>query len=401
MMVACDLIRMVLIAVVAVPGIPVWVLLALLFGTALANPPFQAARSALLPQVLTGDRFVLGLSLQQSTGQAAQVVGFAAGAALAGFYPRLALVINAVTFGLSALLIRVGVTDRRPIGRPEGRHILRETAEGYEIIFRSPIMRSIALVVFATMFFGIVPEGLAAVWAANLSANRAEAGWMQGLIMIANPIGFIVGGLVMGRLVPPAVRRRLIPSFAVLAPLMLVPALFSPPVTTIAVMAALCGFAIAGMLPAANGLFVQVLPSGYRARAFGVMQSGMQVAQGIAVLVTGGLADQFGPPTAVGAWSVAGVVVVLLMVLQWPSQVMIDAALGAQQPPADPPPASRAQPVQVPNGAQPADRAPAPCQAQAADRAQSRSRAEAPGQAQAADRAQSRSRAEAPGQAQA
>jgi predicted MFS family arabinose efflux permease len=331
-MVTCDLIRMVLIVLVAVPRLPVWAMLGLLFGTALLNPPFQAARSALLPQVLMGDRFVVGLALQQSTGQAAQVIGFAAGAALAGFYPRLALVVNAATFGLSALLIRLGVRDRRPIDLPEERrNILRETADGYQIIFRSPIMRTISLVVVATMFFGVVPEGLAAAWAAELSDTRAHAGWVQALIMVANPIGFIIGGLVIGRLIRPALRRRLVPLFAVLVPLALVPALLSPPVFVIALMAATCGFAIAGMFPAANGIFVQVLPPGYRARAFGVMQSGVQLAQGVGVLATGVLADRFALPTVVGAWSIVGVVVVLVMVLQWPAGATIDAAVGAGQ----------------------------------------------------------------------
>lgn len=345
-MVACDLIRMVLIGLVAVPGLPVWVMLALLFATALANPPFQAARSALLPQVLVGDRFVVGLSLQQSTGQAAQVIGLAAGASLAGFYPRLALLINAVTFGLSAPLIRFGVSDRRPIGVPaERRHILRETADGYKVIFRSPIMRAIALVVFATMFFGIVPEGLAAGWADELAGTRADAGWMQGLIMVANPIGFIVGGLVIGRFVPPDLRRRLIPPFAVLTPLALVPSLFNPSVFGIAAMAAVAGFAIAGMFPAANGIFVQVLPPGYRARAFGVMQSGVQLAQGLAVLATGALSELIALPKAVGAWSVAGVLLVLVMALTWPSRATIDAAIEAVRSAGSRPGAAEPEPL--------------------------------------------------------
>jgi MFS family permease len=332
MMVACDLIRMILIGLVAVPGLPVWVMFLLLFGTAMANPPFQAARSALLPQILVGDRFVVGLAIQQSTGQAAQVVGFAAGSALVGINPRLALLINAVTFGLSALLIRLGVEDRRPIGTPVTRQpLLRETAEGFRVILRSRIMRSIAILVFATMFFGVVPEGLAAVWAADLADTRVQAGWMQAMIMVANPIGFIVGGVVIGRLVRPERRRRLIPLFAVLTPLALVPALLSPPVFVISAMAAVCGFAIAGMFPAANGLFVQVLPAGYRARAFGVMQSGVQVAQGLAVLAVGVLADRYALPTVVGVWSIAGALLVLVVALRWPSPKEIESGVAEAQ----------------------------------------------------------------------
>ena len=79
---------MALIALVAIPGLPVAAMLLLVFLTTLANPPSQAARSALLPLILPGDRVVLGLSINQSTGQAAQVVGYAAGAGLAAVNPR-------------------------------------------------------------------------------------------------------------------------------------------------------------------------------------------------------------------------------------------------------------------------------------------------------------------------
>jgi MFS family permease len=94
-------------------------------------------------------------------------------------------------------------------------------------------------------------------------------------------------------------------------------------------MAAVCGFAIAGMFPAANGLFVQVLPAGYRARAFGVMQSGVQVAQGVAVLGVGVLAERYALPTVVGVWSIAGALLVLVVALRWPSpgQIESDVAL--------------------------------------------------------------------------
>lgn len=335
-MVVCDLLRMLLIGLVALPGMPLWGMFALLLGTAMANPPFQAARSALLPQVLTGDRLVLGLAMQQSTGQAAQIIGFAAGSTLAGIDPRTALMVNSLTFGISALLIRFGLHDRRPIGISAARRpLLRETADGFRIIWNSRVMRGIAILVFATMFFGVVPEGLAAGWAQTLAGGRGNTGWMQAVIMVASPIGMIVGGLVVGRLLSSEQRRRAIPVFAVLTPLALVPALFAPPVYVVSLMAFVCGFMGASMFPAANGLFVEVLPAGYRARAFGVMQTGVQVAQGVAVLATGVMADRFPLPVVVGAWSVGGVLLTLAVALRWPSNAEIGQEIEANRRAAD------------------------------------------------------------------
>ncbi|MBY8873242.1 MFS transporter [Micromonospora sp. PLK6-60] len=328
-MVAADLARMVLMALVAIKGLPVAAVLTLLFLVTLANPPSQAARSALLPVILPGDRVVLGLSLNASAGQAAQVVGYLVGASIAVVNPTVALLLNATTFGLSALLVRFGVRDHPAAMTAAHRsHLLRETAQGFQMVFGTPIMRAIALLVFASMLFSIVPEGLAAAWADD-HHDGMQAGLSQAVIMAANPVGFILGGLLIGRMVAPARRLRLIRPLAVFSPLVLVPAFLNPPPTVVALLAAACGFAVAGLLPTANGLFVQVLPDGYRARAFGVMATGVQVIQGAAVLVTGLLAERFPIPKVVGVWSAAGVLLMLLITLRWPSAAAVDAAVRA------------------------------------------------------------------------
>ncbi|MBQ0893821.1 MFS transporter [Micromonospora sp. U56] len=329
-MVVCDLIRMALMALIALPGVPVWVILALLFATTLANPPSQAARSALMPAILTGDRLVLGLSLNASSAQAAQVVGYLLGAALAAVNPTAALLINAATFAGSAALTRFGVRDREPAMTAAHRsHLLRETGQGFQIVFGTPVLRAIAVLVFSAMLFSIVPEGLAAAWAGERSGDGLDSGVAQAIIMAANPVGFILGGLVVGRAVAPARRLALMRPLAVIAPLVLVPTLLDPPPVVVALLAAACGFAAAGLLPTANGLFVRALPNGYRARAFGVMATGMQVIQGASVLVTGLLADRFSIPLVVGLWSAAGVVLMLVTALRWPDGETIDAAVAA------------------------------------------------------------------------
>ena len=62
--------------------------------------------------------------------------------------------------------------------------------------------------VFALTTFTILPEGLAAGWAALFHADPAARGFDQGLIMAAGPVGFVVGGLIVGRLVRPVPPRR-------------------------------------------------------------------------------------------------------------------------------------------------------------------------------------------------
>jgi MFS family permease len=292
------------------------------------NPPAQAARSATLPLILTRDRLVLGIAVNQSSGQAAQVVGYMAGAVIAAYNARLALLINAATFLTSAIILRYGVRDRPPAMLTEYRsRLVREAGDGFRIVFGTPALRAIAMLVFASMLFSIVPEGLAIGWASQLAEGERQRGLYQGLIMVANPVGYLLGGLLIARLVPPAVRRRLIRVFAVVAPLALVPAVWSPPVGGVIAMTVICGFAVAGMMPATNALFVQALPNGFRARAFGVMQSGVQVTQGVAVLATGLLAGAFPLPVVVGLWSLAGVGLMIVVASRWPRPEVFTAAI--------------------------------------------------------------------------
>ncbi|GGK38284.1 MFS transporter [Pilimelia terevasa] len=335
-MILCDLARMVTMALVAIPGIPIPLMLLLLFLTSLATPPAQAARSATLPEILNRDQLVVGIALASTFGQVMQIAGYVAGGLLSSVAAREAIVLNAATFGLSALIIWRGVR-LRPAAPQERRHLLRETAAGFRLVFGRPTLRAIALVVFGTALFSVVPEGLAPGWAGHLSADATGYGVAQSVIMAANPIGFVIGSLVVTRTLRPHLRETLVPVFAVLTPACLVPALIDPSLTWVAVMTLLCGFATAALLPTANGLFVQMLPPAYRARAFGVMQTGLQASQGLGVLITSALAESYALPRVVGLWGLAGVGLLLLAAAVWPSREMFARAIAATTATADAP----------------------------------------------------------------
>jgi MFS family permease len=327
-MIVCDVCRAGLVALVAAPGLPIPVMLVLLFGTSLLNPPFDASRSALLPRLLTGDRYVLGVTIQKSIGQAAQLLGYVFGSALGAVEPRAALLIDAGTFVCSAVLVRTGVRARPPVlAESQRTHLLRETGQGFRVVFGIPVLRAIAVTVLVAHVFTALPEGLAAAWAGRLEPNAADQGLAQGMIMMATPLGFFVGGLLISRLIPPRLRQRLIRPFAVLAPLTLVPSLLNPPAQVVALLAALCGVCVAGMVPTSNGLFVQALPREYRARANGVMQSGLQIVQGGAIMVAGVFAAHFALPRVVGLWCLSGFLLMLVISVRWPSPGEFDATI--------------------------------------------------------------------------
>ncbi|WP_203788118.1 MFS transporter [Paractinoplanes rishiriensis] len=326
-----DLARMVPLALLLLPQVPIPIMLVLVFLISLGTPPTQAARSALLPQVVGRDKLPTAVILNQTTGQAAQVFGYLVGAALAaGIGPRVALTVDLITFAISAALIAVGVQHRPAASaRAHRSHLLDESAQGFRLVFGRRTLRSIASMIFVLTAFSIVPEGLAAAWAAQGNPDPVTRGLDQGLIMAAGPIGYVIGGLVIGRLIAPSRRDKLVRPLALLSVMPLIPALLAPPPVVVSLLVLCAGLAQGGLVPTLNAKFVLILPHGYRARAYGVMQTGTQLSQFSGVIVTGLLADRFFLPMVVGLWSIGGMLVMGWMAARWPSDRMFAAAVDA------------------------------------------------------------------------
>ncbi len=327
-MIFCDAVRACLLATVAIPGVPVAALFVLLFAAALLNAPFDASRSALLAQILSGDRYIVAASAQNTTINFAMVLGYLAGGVAAPTYPHLTLAIDAATFVMSALLIRYGISVRPPaLSVAQRTGLLRETAAGFRFVAGHRLLRAIAILSLGVTLLAIVPEGLAAAWAAKLTRNPSDQGIDQALIMMAGPIGLIVGAIVVGRLMNAALRRRLIRPFAIAVPITLALALLNPDVIGAAVITFVIGICVSGLFLPTNGLYAKALPTEFRARAFGVFQFGAQFVQALGLIVTGVLSDHFPLHVIVGCWGLMGIVLISAAVRQWPADDQIDAAL--------------------------------------------------------------------------
>jgi MFS family permease len=154
-----------LVAAIAVPGLPLTVMIVLLFLAVLLEPPFLSARAALLTEVLPDDRYLLASTASNVTQQAGQVLGFAGGGiVVAAVGPRQALLVDAVTFLAAATLIAAS-SPRRPaaIGEdlPRGAGWLTQLLDGARLIAGDPKLRVlVSLAWLATCW--VVAEGLAA-----------------------------------------------------------------------------------------------------------------------------------------------------------------------------------------------------------------------------------------------
>jgi len=302
-MVSCQLTSAVLVALMAVPGMPLIALAALLFVVILAESPFLSARASLLVDVLPDDRYVLASAMNQLTIQAAQVVGFAAGGALIRLIgPRDALLVNALSFLVSAALVRFGVRVHGVIASVQLGNSWERMKTGAKVVFGDPRLRGLVLLGWLATFW-VVPEGLAAPYAQGDSTAI-------GLLLASQPIGSVVGGVVLSRLVRPATRLEVMGWLAVTSCLPLVFFFMTPPLPLAVGLLVISGIGTTYNLPA-NAAFMQALPAERRGQAFGLVSAGLVAGQGISIALAGACAELTSPGVVIGVAGVLGVAAAL------------------------------------------------------------------------------------------
>lgn len=309
-MIVCDLVRAGLVAVMALSGIPIAVLVGLLFGVTLIGAPFSAARAALYADVLPEDRYVLGQAVTLTTLQFAQVVGFAAGGVIVGFFGvRTSLLIDAVTFVASAVITRLWVRSR-PAPPPESAHGEAQVpglAAGIRLVFGDPRLRTPMLLGWLCAFYN-APEGIAAPLAASLGGGAVAVG----MLLASLALGASVGAVTFSRFIRPRMRLRWMGPLATLACAVLILFLFHPPLPVALAILALSGLFDCYQV-AASAAFVAVTPVRQRSQAFGIAQGGMSLGQGAAMVLAGGAAQRYAPAAVVAVMGAVGAVAAILI----------------------------------------------------------------------------------------
>jgi MFS family permease len=313
-MIVCDLVRIVTVGLMAVPGMPFGALCVLLFCTVLTGAPYSSARTALLPDVLPGEKFVIGSAVGNITYQASQILGFVAGAAVVAILdPYRTLAIDAASFGISALIVATGVRAR-PSPAHEGPvrpSLWAVSADGIRIVFGNRLL--LTLLLFGWLAgFDIVPEGLAAPYAHSLHGGTLTVG----LLMAAVPFGMVTGAFLLGKIATPSARISMMGWLALLSCAPLIGSAWNPPLWAVLLLWGLAGAGCAYQLAAAAA-FVQALHPSTRARAFGLAQSGLYAVQGLGILAGGAVAQAVGAPLAVGLAGLAGLTAATMLAMSW------------------------------------------------------------------------------------
>jgi MFS family permease len=291
-MVAADLMRATLFAVMALP-IPIWALFLAAFAAAVATPPFESSRAAVLPEIVPEERFGDALALSSLTYQAMLMIGYLAGGGLvAVLSPRTALLVNAGTFLASALVLA-----RLRGGRARHRveTVRKQISEAARAFLGDRLLLRAALFGAFAGSCAIVGEALVAVYARQEVAGGDA---VVGLLAAFVPAGTIVGGL----LVPRAGDHRMLLRAA--AALVLVGSAggiggywLGPDLPGAAVPFFAIGVVFALVIPAGTVVGSR-LPNEVRASAFGLLQGLMLGGQALGAIAGGAIAAAVGAARA-------------------------------------------------------------------------------------------------------
>jgi MFS family permease len=265
---------------------PVWALLDIAFAAASATPPFEAARAATIPEVVSEDGYGDALTLSNITFQVVLVLGYLFGGGLVAIVgPRTALVVNAGTFAVSGVLL--GFMRAGKIARPGGT-VSANLRAAARTIYEDRFLRRAAALATIGGAGGIVGEALVAVYVRENLEGTGD--WAIGFLAAMVPVGTILASAL--------VRRRgehedLLRTSAMVVLLGAVGGciwfLIEPPNLWAAAAFFSIGITFAMVIPAYAVVGTR-LPEEIRASAFGLMQGMLLGGQALASIAGGGLA---------------------------------------------------------------------------------------------------------------
>ncbi|MFI5609053.1 MFS transporter [Amycolatopsis sp. NPDC051903] len=296
-------VQAVLVGLMSVPGMPLVVLCCLLVIVQLAASPANAAQNAITREVFTDDEIYLrSQDLRGITTNTVMLLGLAGGGVLVTLVgTSWALAIDAVSFAVAALIVRVWVHDRPAAG---GEQSTWFGATRY--VFGQRRLR-VLIALSWLVGLAVVPEGLAAPLAEQLGSSSAAVGWL----LAADPLGFVAGAYLLSKFASAQVRLRLLGVLATTSLALLALFLVQPNLALALVLLALAG-AMGAYIITVTATFATWVPNELRGGAGGLYRTGLRVAQGVGVALGGVVAQVTG--SAITAIALAGLLGVALAI---------------------------------------------------------------------------------------
>jgi MFS family permease len=293
-------------ALQAIPGLPMSLRLVFLIVPWILLSATGGSMIALVSDVVPEGSFVFARATINIAVGVMQIVGYGLGGLLLLAFTTSQLFLGAAAACLIALvLIRVGIRDHAP--RASGKAVQRSRAVN-ALLFRSPVLRPVYLSLW-------VPNGLVVGCEALIVPY---AGTRAGFLFAATALGMLAGDVLMGRVIPPDLRDRLVEPARFLLAVPWLPFLFQPSLPIACALAAVASIGYCASLPLQERLVTRTAPD-IRGHVLGLHGLGMTAMQGVGALLAGAVATLLGSDghaagLAIGVMAAASVLVTLALV---------------------------------------------------------------------------------------
>jgi macrolide resistance protein len=315
--IVADLASMVTIA--AVPllagtvGLPFSILLVLAALGALLDAPGGTARESLLPEAIRAARIRperANATFETVSGLASLVGPSLAGLLLLMMVPADVLWVNAATFAISALLVRLTVSDR--VGEAVApAPYLSALLEGLRWTLRDASSRS--LIVYATAVTLFLAPLFAVVMPVYM---REEYGNALGLGLFLSGIS---GGTIAGAILYGAIGHRLSGRWVFVGGLtgiaiMFVCMAFMPPLSVLVALGVFGGMATGPTNPLIGTVLQARVPEHMRGRVFGTVGALAMAAAPVGIVFASPLLEAFDAQTVIALVAAATVVIAVIAI---------------------------------------------------------------------------------------
>ncbi len=283
-------------------------------ATGLANGLFRPAVNAGLPNLLGDDDLERGNALLQTVENVTWAAGpLIGGAIVAASSPHIAYWINAASFVVSALLIRMIPARRLQSEQALSKGHWHDLREGFSLLRTAPALQ-VVVISWSVVMLGSACVDVGEVVIAKDSFNAGDFGF--GLLFAAGGLGLAVGSIAGGALAQRRPIRSLYAPAIALSGVGYGLAAIAPNVWVALPLVALAGFGN-GAASLYNVLLVQRgVPDRYLGRAFTVAMSVTYAVLGPAMAVAGPVTSALGGRWIWGiggaCWFSAGFVAFLL-----------------------------------------------------------------------------------------
>ncbi|HEX9436833.1 MAG TPA: MFS transporter [Candidatus Limnocylindria bacterium] len=290
-MIATDLLRV--MAIGAIPltllaGGPLWIVYGLVLTAALCATVFNPARLAIVPDLVPAERLGASNSLVYASDRTVEILGVLVAGALVAAFGEGAFLVDAATFALSAVLLRLIDPPDRPSRGLSWARLLGEVADGLRLLREHAVLRANTVFSLLGQLSLPVMNGLTPVLIFREYGLGAEE---FAATEAAIAVGAVVAGVAYPSIAAGVRKGRLIVAGFALYGAVVVGIAASPGLNVTLALLLLLGFANVLFFVSNVTLAQEATPPALRARVFGSRTALLHVTWLPMILASGALAE--------------------------------------------------------------------------------------------------------------